>query len=131
MRLISLDPGWSCGICFFHGGHGVGLSGTLTLAHDKVLGVFERHWWDYKYDKYLVERPPKGGDDITVRLYLDLQDRFGKAKGKLVLISPGEWKPWTKANPMPDRWKALCRDQHQRDAAGMLHWWLSTHKEAR
>lgn len=133
MRIISIDPGHSTGVCFFHAGYdsNVGLSGTMTVAHDRILATFERRWWDVHYDKYLVERPPKGGDDETVRCYLNLRDRFNKTPGKLVLVSPGEWKPWVKANPIPDKWKTTCQDQHQRDAAGMLHWWLSTHKEAR
>lgn len=72
----------------------------------------------------IVERPPAGAREPggAARLIAEWLVFVGSI-ATTAWVSPGEWKPWIKANPLPPLPKT---SQHERDAANLLRWWLST-----
>jgi hypothetical protein len=76
----------------------------------------------------LVERAPTGADRPAALAHW-LQTSFETWGHAVTLIGPGEWKPWVKGNPLPEDWRGRTRSAHERDALGLLWYWLNTRKE--
>lgn len=73
----------------------------------------------------IIERPPQRArlPAEHARVITEWLHSWGGVVRK-VWASPGEWKPWVKANPL----RLTVGSQHERDAASLLRWWLETRK---
>lgn len=128
---LALDPGHKTGVCHLRPSEAPFLRAS-TMTEEQTYGWLADIWrlhLDDDYDVVLVEKPPASGDAVTLGLFTEIARKVRRHSNKLVTPMPAEWKPFVKANPVPDDWKPYLRDEHQRDAARMIWWWLQTHKE--
>ena len=73
----------------------------------------------------LLERPPQRAREPGGAFRV-IQEWLGEVGCvvEVVQASPGEWKPWVRANPLSRTTKT--GNQHERDALNLLRWWLAT-----
>ena len=127
MKATAIDPGWTTGLAFYSS-HAGTLTGSRSVKGERLERCL-REPWARQQDLFVVERIPESGDSTTYALYLDTLRQLRRVKRATVVTpSPGEWKPWAKAHPLPVLWADRVKDQHTRDASSMLYWWLMTHE---
>lgn len=131
MLLLAVDPGASTGIAFYaQRPLEIPALRTNTLSPLRLRSWLARkHQWHADDYTVLVERIPEGGMRETVLIEALILEQLEPLAKALHRPSPGEWKPFVKANRIPYEWYAQCHSDHEQDAAGMLWWWLQTHKE--
>ena len=147
MIIASIDYGLNCGVAvadaeFFRGEyhlHEVYLH-TLYDAPDKVVRILE----EIKPFSVVMENCPQLVSNYSTYIFQSIKQKLQQMgydtasknitkQNSLVLISPGQWKPFVKANKINlDAWSSLVSiTDHERDAMSLL-WYalkISTKKE--
>lgn len=119
MKILSIDPGQSTGICIYDStDEHIELDTLTPLETEELLSDNT-----LRPDVIIIETSPIHG---AVRQYVLVQRLCilaGSRCEKLVTVTPGLWKPLAKAR----NWANHCAlDNHQRDAYFMLKWYMLT-----
>jgi hypothetical protein len=120
MRILSIDPSeQNTGIVLWEDGE---VLAANTKHEAREVGAFLMGL--AAVDIILLERPANGPGAnprtwaVYEYIYALVRELFLHIR--LVLVSPGEWKPVTKTWD----WRSDLADVHQRDAHTMLRYWL-------
>ena len=108
---------------------------SATILEDKLAGWLQERGTRFVREcsfrgeplTVLIERPPQrarepGGAARIIQEWL----RDVRCHTEVIWASPGEWKPWVKANPL----RLTAGSQHEKDAANLLRWWLETRSKS-
>ncbi len=136
MLIASVDYGLNCGIAvadieFFRGEyhlHEVYLN-TLYNALDKTNEILEK----IKPFSVVLEDCPKLASNYSIFLFQSIKQNLEKLnystesknileQNSLVLVSPGQWKPFVKASNI-DLTAWITKTDHEKDAMSLL-WYI-------
>lgn len=142
---LSLDPGQSTGAVLADWPDRLPLDWSqvvwsgATIGHGFLQGWLIERATRFVYEcrhrsepcLVVVERPPQNAREPGGAARL-IEEWLGDV-GCLVTarwVSPGEWKPWVKANPLP---KSLGKPGtvHEKDALSLVYYTLETERKRR